>query len=132
MAVKRKGGQSGLHILSTSTEDRLTARKLVVLGVLNLDARIGLGILSRLVLARRDVVNLAGSGDCERRAQDGGSGAARALAENRYKRHDEGLNMTICEEGRRREGKNRRDWIAFKEANNDSLAKLGAGDNLER
>ena len=88
MAVERKGRQGGLHILATSARDRLTARELMVLGILNLDLRISLGVFSRFVLTRREIVKLSHSKKGEGRAKNGrGSSTTRTEAQSRCKRH---------------------------------------------
>lgn len=80
VAVKGEGGKGRLDILAVHATNRLTARKLVLLGVLDLDARVGSGVAAGLVAARRDVVDVARGG--ERRPQDRrgcGRGVARGV-----------------------------------------------------
>jgi hypothetical protein len=90
MAVKRKGGKRGLHILATSASDRLTARELMVFWVLDLDLRVSLGVFSRLVLAGRAAVKLSCTRKSDRRADQSWSGnAARTKAQSRCKRHSQ-------------------------------------------
>jgi len=88
MAVERKCRQGRLHILATSARDRLTARKLVVLRVLNLDLRISLGVFSRFVLTRGKTVKLSQSRKSEGRAKNRrGSNTTRTEAQSRCERH---------------------------------------------
>jgi hypothetical protein len=68
MTVECKGGQSWFHVLATSAGDRLTARELMVFGVLDFDLRICLGIFSWFVLTGRAIVKLSRSSESERRA----------------------------------------------------------------
>lgn len=71
VAIEREAGERRLDVLTGEATDGLGGRQLVLLGVLDLDVRVGSRVLAGLVTARRHVVEVARGG--EGRAQGGGS-----------------------------------------------------------